>query len=138
MQQEKPIKRIQLFAKLSKLSIGKFEKTACLNHNVIQNAIQRNSQMSDDTLARIMEAFPELSIKWVLTGKGEMLLTSRSVVENSSIQQEPNFAKFMQKLETIDDELLIADLKVELFQLYQANSSLKTDLIRVYKLIEDI
>ena len=138
MENEKPIKRIQRFAQLSKLSIGKFEEAAGLNHNVIQNAIQRNSHMSDDTLGKIMTAFPQLSMKWVLTGKGEMLLTAKNVVANSSIQQEPDYARFMQKLDQIDNDLLTADLKVDLFQLYQANSSLKTDLIRVYKLIEDI
>ena len=130
--------RIQLFAQLNDLSIGKFEKIAGLNHNVIQNAIQRNSHMSDDTLAKIMTAFPQLSIKWVLTGKGEMLITVKDVIGNSSIQQESDYAKFVHKLDAIDNDLLNAELKMDLFQLYQANSSLKTDLIRVYKLIEDI
>ena len=138
MENEKPIKRIQLFAQLNKLSIGKFEEAAGLNHNVIQNAIQRNSHMSDDTLAKIMTAFPQLSMKWVLVGKGEMLLTPRDVFGNSSIQQEPDYAKFVEKLNAIEDDEMAADLKLELFQLYQANSDLKTDLLRVYKLIGDI
>ena len=138
MEQEKPIKRIQRFAQLSQLSIGKFEEAAGINHNVIQNAIQRNSHMSDDTLAKIMTTFPELSIKWILTGKGEMLLTTKEVLGNSSIQQEPSYAGFIEKLSKIDDKELAADLKVELFQLYQSNSDLKTDLLRVYKLIGDI
>ena len=138
MENEKPIKRIQRFAQLSKLSIGKFEEAAGLNHNVIQNAIQRNSHMSDDTLGKIMTAFPQLSMKWVLIGKGEMLLTSKEVFSNSRIQQEPDFAKVLQKLDLIENDVLVADLKVDLFQLYQSNSDLKTDLLRVYKLIGDI
>ena len=138
MEQEKPIKRIQRFAQLSKLSIGKFEEAAGLNHNVIQNAIQRNSHMSDDTLGKIMMAFPDLSIKWVLTGRGEMLLTTKEVLGNSSIQKEPGYAGFIEKLNRIEDGELAADLKVDLFQLYQTNSDLKTDLLRVYKLIGDI
>ena len=138
MEQEKAIKRIQRFAQLNKLSIGKFEEAAGLSHNVIQNAIQRNSHMSDDTLGKIMTAFPELSMKWVLTGKGEMLLTTKDVLGSSSIQQEPSYAGFIEKLSRIEDSDLAADLKVELFQLYQSNSDLKTDLLRVYKLIGDI
>ena len=138
MEDEKPIKRIQRFAQLSKLTIGKFEEAAGLSHNVIQNAIQRNSHMSDDTVGKIMAAFPQLSMKWLLLGKGDMLLTTKELFGNSGIQEEPNFARFIEKLNSIDNAAVVAELKVDLFQLYQTNSDLKTDLLRIYKLVGDM
>lgn len=135
MEEEKPIKRIQLFAKIQNLSIKNFEKTAGLNPNVIQNAIARNSNMSDDTLRKLLRRFPELNMTWVLLGQGEMLLTTKTVSGQKDIMQEPDFAEVLDIVNSISDEALSPTLRDKIFQLYQANSDLKTKLLQVYQMI---
>lgn len=138
MEKEKPIKRIQLFAKTQNLSIRKFEEAAELRPNVIQNAVTRNSHVSDDTLCKIMDAFPQLNLKWVLKGTGEMLLHGKSATRSNSVQREPDYEEFSHLIEQVNDDMLAIRMKEKLFRLYQSNSDLKTELLRVYKLIGDI
>lgn len=137
MEMELPISRIQLFAKVNSLSIKKFEATCEIKPNVLQNAITRKSSISIDTLGKIKSAFPDLSLNWVIFGKGEMLLSKSNAI-NDKINQEPDYAEFLQIIQRIEDNELLMPLKEKLFQLYQSNSALKSELLRVYQLIGDI
>ena len=137
METEKPITRVQLFARLKKLSIKKFEETCQLSPHVIQNAINRKSNMSDDTLGKILLTFPDLSLKWVLLGKGEMLL-DKNVSANAEMQQEPDYKEFLGLIQRIGDAKLVIPMQNKLFELYQSNSDLKTELINAYKLIRNV
>ena len=134
---EKPVTRIQLFAKVSNLSIKKFEKTCKLNPNVIQNALNRKSSLSDETLGKIKLAFPNLSLEWTILGHGKMFLNDPET-SRSGIQQEPEYKGFLEAIQQIDDKELAVMIQDKLFALYQSNSSLKTDLLNAYKLINNL
>ena len=137
METEKPITRIKLFAKLNKLSIKKFEEACGLKPNVIQNAVNRKSSMSDVTLGQIKVAFPNLNLTWVLLGKEEMLLTDISTI-NNKMGQDPDYKEVVEIIGRIDDEMVARPLRDRLFQLYQNNSDLKSELLRVYKIIGNL
>ena len=135
MEEEKPIARIQLFAKATNLSIKKFEKACGLTPHIIQNAINRKSNLSDDTLGKIMLAFPNLNFTWVLLGRGQMLL-NESV--SSDLQQEPDYKEFLKMLQQIGNDSLAISMRDKLFELYQNNSHLKTELLNAYRLIGNL
>lgn len=136
MEEEKPIKRIQLFAKLNRLSIKEFERRAGLNPNVIQNAIARNSCMSDDTLRKVLHTYPQLNMNWVLLGQGEMLMTPGMVVGKAcKLEKEPSSKEVLGLINKISDNSLAPELRDKMFQLYQANSGLKSELLRIYQMI---
>ena len=137
MEIEKPITRIKLFAKLNNLSIKKFEEACDLKANVIQNAVNRKSSMSDVTLGKIKSAFPNLNMTWVLLGKEEMLLTENSNAKEK-MNQDPDYKQILQMLERLDDTTLATSIQDKLFELYQNNSDLKTELLRVYQLVGNL
>lgn len=84
-----------------------------------------------------MLAFPNLNMKWILAGKGEMLLTKTSEAQKL-MYQEPAYSEILQMIEQLGDESKTGPIKERLFLLYQSNSSLKSELLRVYQLIDDI
>ncbi|MCM1035560.1 MAG: hypothetical protein NC038_05630 [Paludibacter sp.] len=71
--------RLRFFLEENGLSVRQFEALIGSSDGKIAKFLSTNSTLKSDTLCKIMELFPQLSIEWLLTGKGEML---RSKDEN--------------------------------------------------------
>lgn len=82
----KPIERVQEIITDERLSISAFEKACGLSNNSIQTAIKRNSNLKDETLNSILNAFPRYSATWILTGKGEKLVDNLLVNDAAKSQ----------------------------------------------------
>lgn len=65
--------RFQQIADYKKVSIRKLEQLFSLNRGNISNISDKNRAIGSDKLSKICENMPEISIEWLLTGKGEML-----------------------------------------------------------------
>ncbi|AYO58220.1 transcriptional regulator [Chryseobacterium sp. 6424] len=70
----KPIERVQEIILDERLSISAFEKACGLSNNSIQTAIKRKSNLKDETINSILNAFPRYNPTWILTGKGSKLV----------------------------------------------------------------
>lgn len=126
--EDKPIYRVQYFAREHlKLSVSKFEQRIGVNRNAIQSAIDRGSSMTDTTLLKIHEAFPELNMIWILSGKGEMLLPNYDHDEHGS-------KELMTLVNAVENRELSNKLRNILEQLIHENAQLKSRLNRIYKL----
>ena len=68
--------RLRLFIENEGLSVRQFENLIGSSDGKIAKFIASNSSLKSDTLSKIMEIFPHLSITWLLTGDGDMLLSS--------------------------------------------------------------
>ena len=84
----KPINRVQILINHYHLSISGFEKKVGLSNNSIQTAIKRNSNLKDDTLNTILDCFTDVNAEWLLTGRGEMLKSTKST--EASLNEEEN------------------------------------------------
>lgn len=69
------IERLREFIEAKGLSIAGFEKTAGLSNASISKVLKQGSTIGVDKLENILRAYPELNPTWLLTGKGDMLLT---------------------------------------------------------------
>lgn len=68
--------RLRFFIENEGLSVRQFENLIGSSDGKIAKFIASNSSLKSDTLSKIMEIFPHLSITWLLTGEGDMLLSS--------------------------------------------------------------
>jgi len=68
--------RLRFFIENEGLSVRQFENLIGSSDGKIAKFIASNSSLKSDTLSKIMEIFPHLSITWLLTGEGDMLLPS--------------------------------------------------------------
>lgn len=67
--------RIRSFARWRGTSVSAFERTCGFAHGYVRNIRNHPSESACSTIAL---HFPELSIRWLLTGQGAMLTTKAS------------------------------------------------------------
>lgn len=65
--------RLRKFLDSKGISVRQFEQMIGSSDGKIAKFMATNSSLKSDTLSKIMEVFPQLSIEWLLTGEGEML-----------------------------------------------------------------
>lgn len=83
------IERLKLYVEHTGLMDAQFAETIGMPRSSFSQLINgRNKTITDATIKKIHDAFPELSITWLLFGEGEMLVTTSNVKDG---QQELNF-----------------------------------------------
>lgn len=56
------------------LSVREFERLIGVSEGVINKTLARNTGLKAETIQKIVEKFPQISLNWILLGEGEMLL----------------------------------------------------------------
>lgn len=65
--------RIRQIAEYYGISIRQFEQKISVSDGLIHKALARKSGLKQDTLAKILDIFPQINPDWLISGKGEML-----------------------------------------------------------------
>lgn len=82
-------KRLKKFLDSEDISVRQFESMIGSSDGKIAKFMATNSSLKSDTLNKIMEVFPQLSIEWLLTGEGEMLRSSKADPSQSNAKERP-------------------------------------------------
>lgn len=77
------VERLAQFIEYLNISVRAFEGNISASNGLIRKAIANNTDIGSRWLSIIAEIYPQLSISWLLTGKGEMLTNSSEKVESS-------------------------------------------------------
>ena len=67
------IERLLQIVEYNKLSVREFERVIGVSEGVINKTIARNTGLKAETIQKIVEKFPQISLNWILLGEGEML-----------------------------------------------------------------
>ncbi|MBR4801479.1 MAG: hypothetical protein IK041_01575 [Bacteroidales bacterium] len=70
---EKIINRIKQYIDFKGYSVAEFERIANLSNGYLSKQISRNSDIGETYYGKILEKCPDISIEWLVLGKGEML-----------------------------------------------------------------
>ena len=65
--------RLSQIVEYYKLSVREFERIIGVSEGVINKTLQRNTGLKAETIQKIVEKFPQISLNWILLGEGEML-----------------------------------------------------------------
>lgn len=99
--------RIKQYADYKDISISSIEKKIGASDGLIRKSIAKKSDIQAKWIAVISENYPDIDIKWLLTGKGDMLLTD-----------PPSEAS---KLQTLSSEVAEKSFSHQLIPLYDFN-----------------
>ena len=69
---EKTVHRLDKIRKHYGLNISAFEEKIGYANNGFSHAIKNNSSIKDEIIRNTLESFPEVSMRWLVTGHGEM------------------------------------------------------------------
>jgi transcriptional regulator with XRE-family HTH domain len=106
--------RLKKLIKKEKLTQKKFCEIIGISDGTLNTTFKRNSNPGSEILIKILEKFPNYSINWLLSGKGEMEISKDSVTEKT-IEINDYREKYYKTLEEKDklrDE--IDELKSEI------------------------
>lgn len=71
------------------ISTRQFEQKISVSDGLIHKAMVRKSGLKSDTLAKIIDIFPQINPDWLIAGKGEML-RKKQPPEPNYTQQSSN------------------------------------------------
>jgi len=82
--------RVRELIKAENITQKLFCEVIGVSVDTLNTSFKRDSTPGSDLLIKISEKFPQYSMNWLLTGKGEMEMTNKSVIYNDSKLQEEN------------------------------------------------
>ncbi len=82
--------RIRQLMEMDGLNAAEFSKKVKINSSVVSNILNAKNQPSFDAVQRIIEAYPEVNVAWLMTGRGAMLASvdATSSPENNAEQEQ--------------------------------------------------
>lgn len=121
------LQRIKTITEHFDISMRKLSLQINVTPTKLQNAIARGCEISQSTLYKIIERYPSISPKWLLTGKGEMI-----VDENALRDTNLALAETLLEKSNLERELESAKEKIEQQQIIieQISSMLEEKVIK--------
>jgi len=110
------IDRLKLFIKSKGLGQTKFEERVGFSRGYISKV---KTSIGADKLSNIVEAFPDLNLDWLITGKG--------IMTNLSTQSAP----FGQKADTLEDNSV--EYKNKYLEILEENRVLRIEIEKLRK-----
>lgn len=83
----KTIERIKEFIEFKGISLNQFDKEIGAGNGYIGKQIVKNASIGSDKIEKMLSKYIELNPRWLLTGKGEMLILeefNKSLIMNES------------------------------------------------------
>ncbi|MDI9338510.1 MAG: hypothetical protein QM539_08805 [Alphaproteobacteria bacterium] len=111
----KPINRLKIFLDYANISFHSFEKINELSNGYIKKQLLNSGSIGSNIIEKIKINFPTLSIVWLLTGEGNMLLfeSKKGIIKESEFKEEQKLYfstidlknEFKEKIDEIKKEL---------------------------------
>ena len=83
----KIIDRIHDYIHYKGLSMRSFEAQAGLTNGIISTALKRKTDISWESVSKIIDTYKEIDIEWLITGNGQMLKIDNEYIPLPSITQ---------------------------------------------------
>lgn len=113
------IERIKQFIESQNISVRAFEMQIGASNGLIRKAIANNTDIQSKWISSIAENYPQISLAWLITGKGEMLKKDESSIEKTDASTSDLAERYLKMLEanarTIESQQqIIADMTKKL------------------------
>lgn len=82
--------RLKLFMQHEGVTTFQMNKTAGLSRTLLAKALEKHQGLNSTTIEKIVTAYPNLNVDWMVTGRGEMLMSEEpQKISNKKIQALP-------------------------------------------------
>lgn len=120
------IDRLELFMAAGKINNNQLTDRAGLSNGLVGKSRKNRSAMNSDSIEQILLSFPELNASWLMTGRGEMLITEENKPKNELIDELKRLKLNLAEIKKERDEWYYKARKYE-EELQKYTSSVKTD-----------
>jgi hypothetical protein len=103
--------RLQEYLKLREISPYTFERTCSIANGYLKKQMKGKGSIGSKIVERITEKYKDLNVSWLLTGKGQMLVSNYSLSDEISAiaEKELEYAKHEQIVSTLREKILILE-----------------------------
>ena len=130
------ISRLKIFLEKRRISNSVFADNCKIARPTLSQLLTgRNKKVSDEVVSKIHEAYPELSIMWLLFGEGAMEVENAEVSNNAGSSEEPSI--FDEKNISVSSQSKVIDFDDEKNEAgdYLSESSLGSSLQDAMRII---
>lgn len=114
--------RIKEFVKLKRIKQHELGDILDLSRGSVNSALLDKSNFTVPTIVRLLEHFPELSARWLMTGKG-MMMNDGTSPEIRESQESQALERRIEDLEkTIHSQSMTIEAKDEIIKLLKKDS----------------
>lgn len=114
------VNRLKFYMDSSQLTISQFADRCGIPRPTMSQLMNgRNKRISDEVINKVHNAFPDLSILWLMFGEGQMTMLSN--IEISAPQDSPEFTS-LENDEADNQRLNAADFKESIFTNSESDS----------------
>lgn len=103
--------RLQQYLSFRKLSPYTFERTCGIANGYLKKQMKGKGSIGSDIVERITTQYKDLNVTWLLTGKGQMVITSYPLNEEISAiaEREQEYTKHEQTIQSLREKILILE-----------------------------
>ncbi|WP_127340759.1 hypothetical protein [Flavobacterium cupreum] len=87
------------------VSVMFFEKQIDTSNNSIGSGVRKKSNFSGEILKKILNKYPGISAKWLITGKGEMFVNPEENKEKLSEKDNKYILSLEKNVELLEEKL---------------------------------
>lgn len=97
------VTRIKSFISVKELAVSQFADTCQIPRPTVSQLLNgRNKKVSDEIISKIHNAYPSLSVNWLLFGEGDMFVSSGNIDSSSNNRS-------LENLNFEDDPMMICE-----------------------------
>ncbi|WP_295715645.1 S24 family peptidase [Mucilaginibacter sp.] len=93
MEPNRPIDRLLIYLDTKRISPFKAENELGISNGYIKNALKRDGSIGSQILEKIVNAYLDISLSWLVTGGGEMLITGKTYADTPAVDIHLNDEK---------------------------------------------
>lgn len=87
------VDRLKQFLSVNSIPVTQFADNCNIPRPTVSQILNgRNKKISDEIVAKIHVAYPELSVYWLMFGEGEMIIGGANTLQTSSLAQNNLFS----------------------------------------------
>ncbi|MBL7696529.1 MAG: hypothetical protein JNK79_00150 [Chitinophagaceae bacterium] len=103
--------RLQEYLNLRNISPYTFERTCGIANGYLKKQMKGKGSIGSEIVERITEKYKDLNVTWLLTGKGNMLITNYPVNEQvySMADKEQEYTRHEQTVKSLREKILILE-----------------------------
>ncbi|HVZ24751.1 MAG TPA: hypothetical protein VG842_01785 [Sediminibacterium sp.] len=125
------IDRLYSYLQEKQISAYAFERSCGVSNGYLSKQLKGKGAVGSDILEKIKQGYPDLSIVWLVTGKGSMQINRTGADHYLLLQQE---VQEEQQIYHTGEHVLIHHLQKEIAQL----ESMIADKDRIIRLLEEM
>lgn len=105
------VDRLQEYLTYRQISPYTFERTCGIANGYLKKQTKGKGSIGSEIVERITAKYKDLNIAWLLTGKGQMIITNYPLNEEISAlaEKEQEYARHEKAIETLREKILILE-----------------------------